>query len=227
MSLFRSSKLHKITSRFEGLRERLVGGGRKSAVQMKPRRLLIDPLEERQLLSLSPADWDDTLVNQTVNESFQSTIQSESVAADNDGDFVVTWTRYDPVLKTDGTQEIDPATGLAMSDANIYARYFTDEVQRLTLPEEIVTNNSPGQYGTFSLTYGGSEIQKIEFSATYQPLTSYQQPIQASVTYGFDRDGNGFVGGSETATVLYNELDTMAVNSAKIEAALQGIGGAL
>ena len=50
MSLFRSSKLQNITSRFENLRERLVLGSRKSAEQMKPRRLLIDPLEERQLL---------------------------------------------------------------------------------------------------------------------------------------------------------------------------------
>ncbi len=227
MSLFRSSKLHSIKSRFEDLRERLVPGSRKSAGQLKSRRLLIDPLEERQLLSLTPADWDDTMVNQTVTEDLQFTIASESVAADDDGDFVVTWTRYDPVLDSNGQVVIDPDTDAPMTDANIYARYFTDEVQRLTIPEEIVTNNAPGQYGTFSLIYGGSEVQKIDFSATHEPNTFWQQSITASVTYGFDRDGNGFVSPSETVTISYNEHDTMALNSSKIEAGLQGIGGAL
>ena len=212
MSLFRSNKLHNITSRFENLRQRLVPSSRKSTGQIKPRRLLIDPLEERQLLSLSPADWGDNLVNETFNESPQGTIQSDSVAADNDGDFVVTWTRVDPVLDASGAPEIDPATGLPMSDANVYARYMTDEVQRITIPDELVTNNSPGQYGTFSLTYGGNEIQQIEFSATYQPLTSYQRHIEADVTLGFDRDGNGFIGPTETATVTgYSELDPLGV----------------
>jgi len=227
MSLFRSSKLHSITSRFESLRERLASGSRKSAGQLKPRRLLIDTLEERQLLSVSPADWTDTLVNQTVNESAQLSIHSESVAADNDGDFVVVWQRQDPVLDGSGQVVDDPATGLPMSDYNIYARYFTDDVQRLTLPEEILTDVLPGQYGTFSLVYGGSEVQKIDFSATYQPLTFFQQDIQASVTFGFDRDGNGSIGGSETVTLNYNETDTLELNASKIEAGLQGIGGDL
>ena len=230
MSLFRSNKLQNITSRFENLRDRLVSGSRKSGGQMKPRRLLIDPLEERQLLSLTPADWDDTTVNQTFNENFQTADAAHALAADNDGDFVVAWQRNDPVLDEFDSPIIDPATGDPMTDYNIYARYFTDDVQRLTLPDEVAINNSLGQYGTFSLVYGGSEVQKIDFSAGYAPSlpsAPFQNTISATVTFGFDDDGSSVIEGDEIATVNYNELDSMAESVSKIETALQGIGGSL
>ena len=55
-------------------------------------------------------------------------LAGKSVATDNNGDFVVVWQQNDPVGVT------DPTTGQPMTDANIYARYYTDAVQRIDLP---------------------------------------------------------------------------------------------
>ncbi len=106
-------------------------------------------------------------------------------------DFVVVWTRFDEVIDPDSGQPvIDPVTGRPWTDANIYARYFTDEVQRLTIPTELTADAVAGQFGYFTLKYGGNEVQKLTISATYQPQQgSYygQSSVSGSITLGIRR----------------------------------------
>ncbi|NQT40506.1 MAG: hypothetical protein HQ581_23640 [Planctomycetes bacterium] len=228
MSLTRSPKLESIRSGLAAIRNRFGGKSRRGVGQTKHRRLLMDPLEERTLLSVAPADWDDVLVNPTPDTVEQSTLSGQSLAADNDGDFVVTWTRYDRVLDSIGNPVIDPSTGNPMSDANIYARYFTDEVQQLTLPDAIAGDaDENGIGGSFSLLYGGNEVQKISITATNQPFTSFQPLIAGSVVLGFDVNGNGIVGPGETTTVVFSESNPFTATANTLETALRGLGGAL
>ena len=234
MSRFRFLGLRTITSRFAARRKRPAG---RHGASLKPRRLLVDPLERRQLLSVTPAHYQDVLVNQVVNENLQGTFAnafdfqqystSESVAADNDGDFVVTWTRYDPVLDAGGNPVLDPQTGEPMTEANIYARYFTDEVQRLMFPNEVLSD-SIDQYARFSVVAGGTEVQKIWISATYEPSASFQTPISGTFTLQFDVNQNGVIdGAAEEVTIAYDEMAPLADNVEAIEVGLQGLGGAL
>ncbi|MCX7425797.1 MAG: hypothetical protein NTW96_09295, partial [Planctomycetia bacterium] len=189
------------------------------------RRLLVDPLEQRQLLSVTPASVKDILVNELYAVD-QSTIAGQSLAADNDGDFVVTWTRYDDVLDALGNPVIDNETGLQMTDANIYARYFTDEVQRITLPDGVLTDNLLGSYATMTLDYNGNEVQKLSVTATYEPFVYSQSPIVGEFRLGFDVNGNSIIDAGESFMVLFDEAD-MEGNREAIEDGLQALGGAL
>jgi subtilisin-like proprotein convertase family protein len=248
MSIFKTPTLGNISSRFEGVRNRLGWSSRLPPKHQRQRRLSLDPLEERQLLSVSPADYTDVLINETVSEdqiTLTSTNQygstgwdtAESMAMDDDGDFVVTWTRYDPVYDESGQSVVDPVTGEIMRDANVYARYFTDEVQRITIPDELVVDNDDGSYGAFYAKYGGNEVQKLTVSATTEPYYSdsgsgissygYQQNIAGEITLGFDVNGSGGISADETVTVIYDETDLMAENAGTLQMALQGLGGAL
>jgi hypothetical protein len=118
----RSGKRMESVKKFFGL-----GGRQKDAVR-KPRRLMIDPLEQRQLLTVSVGNLADHLVNQTllgpgnaipVPADTQTTIAGQSMATDHNGDIVVTWTRVDPVLFDPATTmtTTNPITGLP------YAQY--------------------------------------------------------------------------------------------------------
>ena len=127
----------------------------------KPRRLRVDALEERTLLSVSPVNPTDMLVNQGT-AAIQTTLAAQSVATDHNGDFVATWTRQEAMLNPDGTPVLDPASGYPMDGTNVYARYFTDQVQRITLPAGVLNGSGGSKYGEFSLVLGGSEDTAIE-----------------------------------------------------------------
>lgn len=245
MSIFRMPTLDNISTRFGRIRERLGSGSRLDSKHQKIRHLALDPLEERQLLSVTPADYDDIRVNQTVSEDQLAFVginqygtsgwdTAQSMAMDDDGDFVVTWTRYDQVADAQGQPVLDPVTGEIMRDANIYARYFTDDVQRITFPEELTVNNVDGEYGQFSIKYGGNEVQKLNISATYEPTYSssgfgfgYQENISGGITLGFDVNGSGNIGPGETATIFFDETNLLAATANEIQTALQGLGGAM
>ncbi len=225
MSLFKLPKLRRFSSALESVRGRFARSNGRSTGERAYRRLLIDPLEERQLLSLSPWNIDDNMVNEVLTED-QYTIAAQSVAADHDGDFVVVWARDDGVFDASGDPVVDPETGGDMTDMNIYARYFTDEVQRVTLPDEIIINNNPGAYGTFSLTYGGNEIQKITVSEALGPFNSSDGLLVGDVTFGFDVDDSGTIDPGETTTITFvGQWYTRAADA--IQTGLRGIGGAL
>ena len=227
MSLLHSPRLRRISSRIANLRDRLSGKSR-TLQQRKPRRLVLDPLEERQLLAVSPADLFDNVVNQYTGTATQGTISAQSVAVDDNGDFVVAWTRYDEVFNQDGTRATDPVTGGLMYDANIYARYFTDEVQRIRLPDQLAEDsNGDGLGGSFKLVYGGNEVQKLSITATYEPFTSFQSTISGSTVLGFDVNGDGIVGAGETTTFIFNETTNFTQTAGNLQTQLRGLGGAL
>ncbi len=196
MALLRLPKIDQIGSKWERVRDSLWSTDRRSLAGRKPRRLLIDSLEERQLLSVSPVHVTDVQINQTTSAS-QIMLYAKSVATDHDGDFVAVWTRWDQVVDAGGRQVIDVTTGEPMIDANIYARYFTDAVQRVSLPT-----------GTTSikLQYNGNETQKLSITAGNQPFIGQQDPIVGEFSLWFDANGDGVQDANEiTDPISFNE----------------------
>lgn len=244
MSFFRLPKLFRGRASKEasadrsGLTGRSAKESRRRRVLASPRRLCIDPLEARELLSVSAADTSDVLASQSLSlydaafpeatlraeypANSQFTDAATALAADDSGDFVITWTRNDTVTDIYGND---------VSDLNIYARYLTDEVQRVFLPDNILANNNAAAYsnGKFSVQFGGNEVQKLTISATYENFSFYQQNITGWFTLGFDVDDNGSL---ETTTIVFNEDDFGAANpttrpQAIIQSQLRGLGGVL
>ncbi|HQF13556.1 MAG TPA: hypothetical protein PLS55_06635, partial [Thermogutta sp.] len=200
----------------------------KSHSSRERRRLRVDALEERTLLSVTPVDILDKLVNQSLIPS-GGTIAGQSLAVDADGDFVVVWTRYDTLTDPNtGLPIIDPLTGQPRTEANIYARYLTNEVQRITLPSGVLNDTVPTQYGRFSLIYGGTTlVQKLTISATYEPYVTTQQNIAGTFVLQADANGDGIIAPTERATIVYDETTDINTLASTIQTALQGIGGPL
>ena len=157
----------------------MAGTERRAPAARKPRRLMIDQLEERTLLSISAGGVTDQLINQspltlpaqlttgtTPSQVTQAMVSGKSVATDNNGDFVVTWSQNDGVYDANGNVVIDPSTGSAMSDDNVYARYFTQDMQRIDIPTGI---------SSFQIHYGGDEIQKLTIQRRHAALPGCRQ----------------------------------------------------
>jgi len=250
-SFARLSTLRRIASTVETVCDRFIRRQRQEVTHRAFRHLLIDPLEARELLSVSAMNVDDRMVTEGPGTA-QVTNPGRSLAVDHDGDFVVVWTCRDELVERDPltgepildpltgepipivqrdpltgdpildplTGEplpvVDPETGLPMTDANIYARYYTDEVQRITIPESVFENIDPStnRYGTFSLAYGGPEVQKISISATYEPFVFFQSTISGTITLGFDVNGNGVIDPFDPGDpVVSVSADSVAPNS--------------
>ena len=134
-------------------------GDRARAQKMK--KLFVDQLEERQMLSLTVA----TTENLLVNTSWQDIRGDVAVDSNNAGDVVVAWTAadrlnnpdYDSTDPTSNMYLVD-ANGAYVEDLNVYARYLTDEVQIITIPEELV----PG-----ATLDGGGKVQSGSFELIY------------------------------------------------------------
>ena len=236
MAFSRSNKHRKTASNFQGIRELISPKGRASRPgQSKSRQLRIDPLEERQMLSLTVADPSDLFVNESLSSSVVDTASTayssppvQSIAVDNDGDMVSVWTRTDPLLHpVTGDPLTDPRTGDVLFDQNVYARYFTDEVQRLTLPEDVLNNTEPSKVSRFALTYGGAEVQKLEIFDATEPYEFFQQPIIGTFQLGFDVNENGIISPLEFTTINYSDITSPEITAGDIERELQGLGGAL
>ena len=249
------------------------GGGR----HRKPRRLLLDSLEERQLLSLTAAGAEELLATDHLGWAYSTPTDTarldtvtpfgtyayseerilgtdgryypkyivvpgatvsqsdRSMAGTRDDDFAMTWTQIDTIrtasLSSEGRIVVNPDTGLPqyeifidqttgfpMTDLNVYGKYFTDEVQRFTLPEELLngsvgTGGNPSSYSTVTLQYGGNEIQKLTVTTGTVPVSStdaysqYGVPVKGQITLGFDLNGNGTIENSERTTIFFNEAD--------------------
>ncbi len=211
MSLLRKPKTRKVGSAWGRLWSAFAPAERRSRNERKPRRLMIDAFEERTLLSVSPVQPGDSLVNQGITTT-QSTLGAQSVASDHNGDFVVTWTRTEPILDASGNQVYDPATGAPESGSNVYARYFTDSVQRLTLPAGVLNNAGSGSYGHISLTYGGDAVEQIAFTQA----TGSQSSIGGTFSLWLDADGDG-VRDSREVTAKINFVEgNFALQSAPV-----------
>jgi hypothetical protein len=183
--------------------------------------LRFDPLEERALLSITPLNTTDVLTSEALavgqnNLIFNPfTTPAHSIATDNKGDFAVVWsaTNY----------SYDAATGVYADEGqDIYAQYYTNDVQQVTLPAGLTQ---------FSMLYGGDAqghvVQDLSFTATNQPYTPLQGDIAG--TYALELDGTAY----KTGPIKFNELvsvepDTglaMQANAEAIQKAMQLAGG--
>ena len=164
---------------------------------------------------LSAANQQAILVNELTSGE-QVTTAGRSVAVDGDGDFVAVWTRTDTI--------IDPM-GNPVADQNIYARYFTDDVQRLTLPASIATDTdgNANDFGQFNFVYGADKIEQITISDSNKP---YDAPtmIQGRFNLEYDINNDGVYTANEVVGVNFDESD-MAGNAQRMQAALQEIQG--
>jgi len=182
------------------------------------RRLAIDPLEARCLLSVAPSTLSAVIVNQTYGAA-QSTNTAHSVAVDNSGDFVVTWTRS-------GTYT--GSSGSTFPVSNVYARYYTNAVQQVNLPTSLMTTTGTKQT-YFSLKYNDQTISQISITGQAQaPLggssgvvvpglvTAVDTDIAGTFVLYFNATGNDTPGQlvptvnggtqSDLLTVNYNEV---------------------
>ncbi|HYW79162.1 MAG TPA: hypothetical protein VE890_06265, partial [Thermoguttaceae bacterium] len=166
---------------------------------------------------LGPLDMDAVLVNLQLT-SDQMTTAGHSLAVDNDGDFVVTWTGYDEFIDENGETVVD---------ANIYARFFTDEVQRITLPHDIAVDHDDleGTVGKFDLEYNTSEIQQISITAGIGPFVeplSVPNLITGSFSLAVDVNGDGEIHAGEAANVRFDESDLIG-NQRRLRDAIRSI----
>jgi hypothetical protein len=109
------------------------------------RRLVFDPLEARNLLTVVPLNANVAALNTDMQVTDTSigtplTDTAKSVATDNNGDFVVTWTSYD-------------GNGVG----NVYAKYYTNQVEQLKLPKSMIANGQAGWF-TLNLTAPSSAV---------------------------------------------------------------------
>ncbi len=240
MSPLRTPKNRRTGSTWQRLRDSLFSVERRGAKERKSRRLRVDPLEERTLLSVSPVNPTDMLVNQGT-AAIQTTLAGQSVATDHSGDFVAVWTRTEAMLNPDGTPVLDPASGAPMSGTNVYARYFTDQVQRITLPAGVLNGSGNGKYGEFSLVLGGSEGSAIE--EVDQISFTQATPCWAACRWR-DRSAGRFrcgstqtatafkIAGEVTAPINFNEFsydpaNPTGGNALAMQTALRALGGPL
>ncbi|MBN1394651.1 MAG: trypsin-like serine protease, partial [Pirellulales bacterium] len=201
MSLLHMSKNRKPGSTLGRICDSLFNSQRRRGERTN-RHLQIDQLEERTLLSVYTPDLESNLVNIAITES-QGTVTASSLAMDKDGDFVVVWSRVDPVLDEAGDPVVNPATGQAMTDENIYARFFTKEVQQIVLPDGVLIPVA-GSYAKMSITFGGNEVQQLSFGDTTAPPTAAPDYISGEFQLSYV-DGDGIK--HTTTPITFNEAD--------------------
>ncbi|MBQ2849947.1 MAG: hypothetical protein IJE77_05655, partial [Thermoguttaceae bacterium] len=166
MSLSRKNKIGSVAELLTG---RFAKKRLEKARGQKPTKLLLDQLEERQLLSLTVGTTDNILVN----DGWQDVRGEIAVDSNNSGDMIVAWTGadrlanpdYDPTNPESSPYLLDE-NGNYVEDLNIYGRYLTDEVQIITLPQEIVPGSTLAdgtkvESGTFELVYNAYETQRF------------------------------------------------------------------
>ncbi|MCC6124849.1 MAG: hypothetical protein IT426_07805 [Pirellulales bacterium] len=223
--------------RMESVKKFFGLGGRRKDPARKARRLMIDPLEQRQLLSLSVGNLNDILVNQTVSTSL-GTIAGQSLAVDHAGDAIAVWTRIDAVRFDPNNppgvtinpltnlpyqeyeQIIDPRTGAGMIDSNIYARYLTNQVQRIVLPESLFTSNTT-KLGNpyFSMLYSGGEVQQmLSFSYTNPGGATLLGTIQLGINLNGDDKIDPLT--EKTLPITFDETSWNTLNPALSNAAV-------
>ncbi|MEN6459328.1 MAG: hypothetical protein ABFC63_10400 [Thermoguttaceae bacterium] len=90
--MLRLPKFQTVSSAWERLCDTFFRADRRHR-ELKPRRLIIDQLEERQLLSVSAYGTETQIDNTT--DAATTTAGDEAVAVDNAGDYVTVWTAAD------------------------------------------------------------------------------------------------------------------------------------
>ena len=204
MSSFRPARLLRLASGFQSLRNRFSSRPSRTITERAFRRLMIDPLEERALLSVSPLNTGDVLVSspQGAIGTYQWTNPGRSIATDNNGDQVVAWTVQSDVLDAAGNPIVNPKdpTGASLiTETNIDARYLTNDMQELVTPST----------GTISLEFGGDqnghEVQQLSINATTQTNVTTQPNIVGNFQLSLPNP-NATGTYYTTPTINYDEL---------------------
>ncbi len=215
MSLLQKSKTRqsKIGSAWERLCDTLFRPQSRALGERKSRRLMIDQLEERALLSVSATSATSKLI------TTGATILSSSLASDKNGDFVVTWAQED-------NYSYQQANGSKVnaSEANVYAEYFTNDVQRITLDSAIAADHDgkSSTLGTISIQFGGNEVQELSVTAT-TPTSTTDPASTISGTFKIKYTPTGGGPAATTATITFDETTPIA-NAANIQKALRALG---
>ena len=188
------SRKNKFLGVAESLLNRMAKKSNSSARAQKTRKLAIDQLEERQLLSLTVA----TTENLLVNPSWQDIRGDVAVDSNKSGDVVVAWTAADRLANPDYDESDENSSvylrdesGNYVEDLNVYARYLTDEVQIITIPDECVpgaklSDGTTVQSGSFQLLYNAYETQRLSiFNSifTHSDADVYNTDSSESVYY--------------------------------------------
>ncbi len=242
-----SEKLLKLTATLQNCFKTQPTAAKKE--KKRTRTLSIDQLEERQLLSISPGTSTDIQINQPdpaatipgyLGYQTQALAGGNQSSAVNDwGDFVTTWAQEEPawmrdadgnlILDSNGNYipYIDAITGHPVMESNIYARYFTDEVQRITLPMELLQPDNGTSKSRISMKYGGNEVQKLTFSTAlepdYNPNALGGQRIIGTFRIGGIK-AHGENSPVDWVTVHFDEDNGAAYSAKLLQTALEGLG---
>ncbi len=246
-----SKKLLNLTTTLQNCFKPKSDSGQKR--ELKTRKLQIDTLEERQMLSISPAGPVDIQINQidlaaVLNPVLYPNAKTQALAGNNQssssnnwGDFVTTWAQSEPawIRDANGVPLIDPTTGSyipymdpvakqPVMESNIYARYFTDEVQRVTLPMELLAPDNGVSKSTFSMQYGGNVVQRLTFSTALAPLYNSSSSTSQMITGTFRIGGIKAHGENQPVSpavmVNFSEYLGAEYNAKVLQAALRGLG---
>ena len=196
---------------------------------LKKRDAKLEPLEQRALMALVSVHNEPLVVAANPEGIATSLIRSRpdaSIATDNRGDFVVVWTKIESITDPiTGDIAPDPVTG-RVYESNIYARYFTDEVQRLVVPAGAVGGSiellqDRGQVGQRlrildapvprSVDSNGDGIpdsgtsifvpQGTRPEPEFGGRSEFQQYVKGELIFGFDVDGDGQIADTEQFTL--------------------------
>ncbi|MDO4574549.1 MAG: trypsin-like serine protease [Planctomycetia bacterium] len=216
----------------------------------------------------------DVKVNQQYSQNQSTETNGNSIAVDDDGDIIATWTRGDNVYyysggtftltengveytvksgdvgliqrNQDGTSTlvrlftemdfvtyademsvaggklnkyIDPSStsGAQLVDYNVYARYLTDEVQRLVI--DTTAAGDGNSICDLVLSTGGNCVQKVSFTSIETLSNTSTGPIYSNVTVRYN--------GVEASFDYYESSDIVQTyqNAAKLQGALEEIFG--
>ncbi|MBR5244176.1 MAG: trypsin-like serine protease, partial [Thermoguttaceae bacterium] len=230
MSLSRKNKIGSVAELLTG---RFAKKRLEKARGQKPTKLLLDQLEERQLLSLTVGTTDNILVN----DGWQDVRGEIAVDSNNAGDMIVAWTGadrlanpdYDPTNPESSPYLLDE-NGDYVEDLNIYGRYLTDEVQIITLPQEIVPGSTLAdgtkvESGTFELVYNAYETQRFSiYKSSFAQKSVEDVYTTSNSVSSFNL---GFYAEGELTWILfkYDSALLPSDNAANLQEAIRAIPG--
>ncbi|MBP3558446.1 MAG: trypsin-like serine protease, partial [Thermoguttaceae bacterium] len=172
-----------------------------------------------------------------VNDGWQDVRGEIAVDSNNAGDMIVAWTGADRLANPD-YDATDPESspylldkdGNYVEDLNIYGRYLTDEVQIITLPQEIVPGSTLAdgtkvESGTFELVYNAYETQR--FSIYKSSFVQGGEEDVYPTTNSLSCFNLGFYAEGELTWILfkYDSALLPSDNAANLQEAIRAIPG--
>ncbi|MBQ9126385.1 MAG: hypothetical protein IJY15_01340, partial [Thermoguttaceae bacterium] len=175
--------------------------------------------------------------NILVNDGWQDVRGEIAVDSNNAGDMIVAWTGADRLANPD-YDATDPESspylldenGNYVEDLNVYARYLTDEVQIITIPQELVPGSTLAdgttvQSGSFELVYNAYETQR--FSIYKSIFAQGDEEDAYPTTNSLSCFNLGFYAEGELTWILfkYDSALLPSDNAANLQEAIRAIPG--